>query len=157
MKIYRIAGGTFVAGVGAQLLLLAGQADSRRHNLEPFTEADGVAIVITKAAMEFKSGEVLGLAEVPKSMSGLVEEVKGRLDRKSPEAVLAGALKAIDEEAARRARVAERQATEEANRAAAREKEEADWAAEFASRPDIQSIYPDAAAYVTARRQAAAG
>ncbi len=100
MKIYRVIGGTFVAGAGMLLLLNPLQADARRHNLEPFVQGKAPQVVKTRHVLEFKAGEVIGLGSVPKGFVERLEEVT-KAQRSSPEAAMLEAAAALEDAAAK--------------------------------------------------------
>jgi hypothetical protein len=71
MQLYRVIKTPFPVGPGAQVSLDAEQAKVRAHNLKPFTPpAEGERVEVeTVNAIEFKSGEIIGVTDVPKGLA----------------------------------------------------------------------------------------
>lgn len=79
MKAYRVVGGTIQVGTAEILAISAAQFASRGHALER-VDIEGVAkdapVVVARplSILQFKSGEVLGIADAPKSISNLLTD-----------------------------------------------------------------------------------
>lgn len=150
MKIYRVTGGTFLAGAGMALLLTASQASDRRQGLEPFKgDADVVEVKPTRL-IEFKAGEVLGVSEFPKGMGGLLEPLpEKRYKAGSVEAVLSAAAVRILEAAERAA--AEAAELERHARAAEAAEQMKIWKAEYEASAELRTEFATFDAYLQHR------
>ncbi len=76
MQLYRVIMTPYPVGPGAQVSLDAEQAKVRAHNLKPFSPPTGEGervVVETVNAIEFKSGEIIGVADVPKGLADRVQ------------------------------------------------------------------------------------
>lgn len=100
MNLFKVEGGTLRVGPGAALLLTKAQAMPRQHNLDPVAIYGGVAHVRSRAGLEFKAGEMLGLDVVDKSMAHLLVEIPGKGPKDSVERQLGKARDDMDAAAA---------------------------------------------------------
>lgn len=152
MKIYRVTGGTFMAGAGMALLLTAAQASDRRHNLEPYKAGADAVEVKPMRLIEFKAGEVLGVAELPKGTGAMLEALpEKRYKHGTPEQVLFAAADKILAAAERAAREAAE--LEERAQAAAAAEQEKGWRAEFEGSVELRAGFANVEAYIKHRRE----
>lgn len=76
MNRYRVYAGVARLGPNAVVLLSPAQIATREHHLELPAKVDKDAkeiLVKTKAAIEFKVGEVIGLDDLPRNLVGVCE------------------------------------------------------------------------------------
>jgi hypothetical protein len=98
MNRYRVYGGIARLGPGQMMLLSAAQISARAHVLElpegydPRAKDARPAEVKTKAGVEFKRGEVIGLPDALPLLVGIIEPVeppKSKNDEKAADQALA--------------------------------------------------------------------
>lgn len=76
MKLYRVAAGVARIGAGQLVALLEEQISPRAHNLHESTgEFDDRQLVTGKVPLQFKVGEVVGLEDLPKNLTEVLEPV----------------------------------------------------------------------------------
>lgn len=69
MNLYRVAQGIATIGAGVPLSLDEQQLKRRAHNIEGKPEKNGKRFdVVGRVPLQFKTGEIVGLAQLPKSM-----------------------------------------------------------------------------------------
>lgn len=77
MNLYRVTAGPLRIGQGQLVSLDAAQFARRRHRVT-IVEADGArTIVSAREVLDIKTGEIIGLGELPKALLDRVEPVAG--------------------------------------------------------------------------------
>lgn len=68
MKIIKVEGGVMPVGQGDNVLLTKSQYAARRHAIAKFEEVGDTLLCVPNTTLEFKSGEFIGVDEVPKGL-----------------------------------------------------------------------------------------
>lgn len=77
MQLVTVSGGTARIGAGHPVSLSKQQAADRDHMLEKDRKVHGERVIVKGVApLEFKAGEIIGLAEVPKNAAHLLRTPK---------------------------------------------------------------------------------
>lgn len=128
MRLFKITQGRAAFGPGQKLALAAQQIEARDFALEDAREPiKGKAwkdyqLVTAKLALEFKAGEVIGLAELPKNLIGLAIDADEAEKAEKDAAAAAAVAKKAQDEADKAA--ADKKAKEDAAKLAAAELEQ---------------------------------
>lgn len=77
-RTYRVVGSVAHIGTGVRLAISDAQLRRRAHNVEVIDKAAGGAVVRSKAPLQFKRGEIIGLEELSPHLATIVAPVEDR-------------------------------------------------------------------------------
>ncbi len=87
MEAYRVIGRFAHVGFGELVAISREQLKARAHNVDvqqvgDKEDSEAAVLVVPRAVMEFKQGEMIGLSDVPKSQAAALEALKPKKGQK---------------------------------------------------------------------------
>lgn len=138
MRPFQIVGKPVQVGTGEQLVLSAEQIAARKHAVREIKSYKGAVLVEAMQMLTFKSGEIIGLAEMPKHARDHVIDLQAEENakREAARAAAAEQAKARDAAAAEQAKLR------------AREKFVTEAGKAYAASADLRTQFPTVEAYI---------